>query len=78
MDRTSAATGDMKPVSLETLTKAMQEIDLLPKSDQWIVIDPHGRVHKGKVEDMTRVLLAEHPLLKMPPMFPFERGALDV
>jgi len=78
MDGTSATTGDMKPVSLETLTRAMQEIDLLPKPDQWIVIDPQGRMYKGKVEEVTRVLLAEHPLLKMPPMFPFERGALDV
>lgn len=78
MDGTSSTTGDMKPVSLETLTRAMQEIDLLPKPDQWIVIDPQGRMYKGKVEEVTRVLLAEHPLLKMPPMFPFDRGALDV
>ena len=78
MDGTSAAIGDLKPVSLDTLTRAMQEIDLLPKPDQWIVIDPQGRMYKGKVEDVTRVLLAEHPLLKMPPMFPFGRGALDV
>lgn len=78
MDGTSATTGNMKPVSPETLKQAMQEIDLLPKPDQWIVIDPHGKMYKGKVEDVTRVLLAEHPLLKSPPMFPFERGALDV
>ena len=78
MDVTSAMPGDMKPVSLETLKRAMQEIDLLPKPDQWLVIDPQGRMYKRKVEDVTRVLLAEHPLLKMPPMFPFERGALDV
>ena len=78
MDGTSAMPGDMKPVSLETLTRALQEIDLLPKPDQWIVIDPQGRMYKGKVEEVTRVLLAEHPLLKMPQMFPFERGALDV
>jgi|GWRWMinimDraft_8_1066016.scaffolds.fasta_scaffold27916_1 hypothetical protein len=78
MDGTSAATGDMKPVSLETLTRTMQEIDLLPKPDQWIVIDPQGQMFKGKVEDVTRVLLAEHPLLKLPPLFPLVRGALDV
>ena len=60
MDGTSATTGDMKPVSLETLTRAMQEIDLLPKPDQWIVIDPQGRMYKGKVEEVIRVLLAEH------------------
>ena len=78
MDVTSATTGDMKPVSLETLTRAMQEIDRLPKPDQWIVIDPQGRMYKGKVEEVIRVLLAEHPLLKRLSMFPFERGALDV
>lgn len=78
MDGTSATTGDMKPVSLETLTRAMQEIALLPKPDQWIVIDPQGRMYKGKVEEVIRVLLAEHPLLKRLSMFPFERGALDV
>ena len=75
MDGTSATTGDMKPVSLETLTRAMQE---MPKPDQWIVIDPQGRMYKGKVEEVIRVLLAEHPLLKRLSMFPFERGALDV
>lgn len=75
--QTSTMPKDMQPVNLETLTRAMQEIDLLPKPDQWILIDPQGRMFKGKVEDMTRVLLTEHPLLKLPSVFPFERGALD-
>lgn len=57
MDGTSSTTGDMKPVSLETLTRAMQEIDLLPKPDQWIVIDPQGRMYKGTVEQMMRLLV---------------------
>jgi hypothetical protein len=35
-------------------------------------------MYKGTVEEVTRVLLAEHPLMKMPKMLPFERGALDV
>lgn len=74
MDGTGATTGDMKPVSPETLVRAMQEIDLLPKPDQWIVIDPQGRMYRGKVEAVMWVLLAEHPLLKMPPMSLFERG----
>lgn len=66
MDGTSSTTGDMKPVSLETLTRAMQEIDLLPKPDQWIVIDPQGRMYKGTVEQMTRLLVQEHPLMRTP------------
>ena len=41
------------------------------------MIDPQGRMYKGTVEEVTRVLLMEHPLMKMPKM-PFERGALDV
>ncbi len=69
MSATSATTRDMSPLSLETLTKAMREIELMPNRDQWIVVDPHGRMYKGKVEDVIHVLLAEHPLLKMPKMF---------
>lgn len=66
MDATTATTGNLEPVRLETVLKAMEEISLLPKPDQWVVIDPHGRMYKGKVEDVTRVLMAEHPLLKTP------------
>ena len=63
----AAGTWDkLKPVSMETLTRAMQEIDLLPKPDQWIVIDPHGRMYKGTVEQMTRPLVQEHPLMRTP------------
>lgn len=62
MDRTTS-TGNRKPVSLETLLNAMREIEMLPKPDQWIVIDPHGRMYSGTVEHVMRVLAAEHPLL---------------
>jgi hypothetical protein len=65
----TATTVDMKPVSLETLTRAMQEIDLLPKPDQWIVVDPQGRMYKGTVEQVLPVLTAAHPLFKMPLAF---------
>lgn len=63
---TTAATGDMKPVSLETLTRAMQEIDMLPKPDQWIVVDQQGRMYKGTVERVLPVLTAAHPLFRTP------------
>ncbi len=62
--QTSTMPRDMQPVSIETLKKAMKELELLPKPDQWLVVDPHGRMYKGDVEQMTRVLLAQHPLLK--------------
>jgi hypothetical protein len=57
---------DMRPVSVETLKQAMQEIDMLPKLDQWIVMDPQGRMYKGTVEQMTRLLVQYHPLMRTP------------
>lgn len=62
-------TEDMQPVSMETMTRAMKEIDLLPKPDQWIVIDPQGRTYKGKVEQVLPVLTAAHPFFKTPLAF---------
>ena len=78
MDVTTATATSLEPVNIETVPNAMREIEFLQELDQWIVIDPQGRMYKGKVEEVTRVLLAEHPLMKMPKMLPFERGALDV
>lgn len=66
MTQTATIPRDMQPVSVETLTRAMQEIGLLPKPDQWIVIDPQGRMYKGTVEQMTRLLVREHPLMRTP------------
>jgi hypothetical protein len=65
MSNTTASTGSTTPVSAEAMTKAMQEINLLPKPDQWVLVDPQGRVYRGKVEDVARVLMAEHSLLPM-------------
>ena len=68
MDGT-ASTGNMQPVSIETLLNAMREIDMLPKHDQWIIVDPQGRMHKGTVEQVLPVLTSAHPLFKMPLSF---------
>lgn len=74
MDGT-ASTGNMKPVTIETMLNAMREIDLLPKLDQWIVVDPQGRMYHGTYEQVMPVMLAQHPLLKMPPTFGrFDKG----
>jgi len=54
---TSTMPRDMQPVNEETLKRAMQEIALLPKPDQWILIDPRGRMYKGAIEDVARLLL---------------------
>lgn len=61
--QTRAMPRDMQPVSVETMRRAMQEIDLLTKPDQWILVDPQGRMYKGTVEQMTRLLAQHHPLL---------------
>lgn len=63
---TNATQHDTQPVSVEALTRAMQEIGLLPQPDQWIVIDPQGRMYEGTVEQMTRLLVREHPLMRTP------------
>ena len=74
MSETSASTNTTQ-VSLEDVKRAVQEIELPPKIGDWVVIDPYGRMYKGSVQDMTRVLLAEHPLLKMPIGTPMHAAA---
>ena len=61
---TTAVPRETQPVSIEALARAMEAIDRLPKPNQWIVIDPHGRMYKGTVEQMTRLLVQEHPLMR--------------
>lgn len=71
-DTCISTTGNTTPISIEAIAKAMQEINLFPKPDKWVLIDPQGRVYVGKVEDVTRILMMEHPLLKLantPPSF---------
>lgn len=61
---TRAVCGSQETMTVDKLKEALARIEALPKNDEWIVIDPQGRMYKGKVEEVTRVLLAEHPLLK--------------
>lgn len=68
MDGT-ASTGNTEQVSLDAILKAVREIDMLQKPDQWIVIDPHGRMYKGTVEQVLPVLTAAHPMFKKPLSF---------
>ena len=63
---TTATTCETAPVSAEAMMKAIREIDLLPKSTEWVLIDPHGRVYEGNIEDIALIVMNEHPLLKMP------------
>lgn len=64
MTLTTGTTANMVPISLEALEKAMREIDLLPRLNEWVVVDPSGRIYKGKFEDVFPVMLREHPLFK--------------
>ena len=56
--------GSFKPITVEELKRVMQEIDLLPKLEDWILAAPDGRVFKGKPEELLQVLMPYHPLLK--------------
>lgn len=62
---TSTMPRDMQPVSVETLKRAMQEIDLLPKPDQWILIDPQGRMYRGTVDQVAMKLMQSQPLMQL-------------
>jgi putative phage-type endonuclease len=59
---TEAMPRDIQPVSVETPTRAIPDIDLLQKPNQWTVIDPKGRMHKGTLEQMTQLLVQQRPL----------------
>lgn len=54
----------MTPISVDDLMKAMRDIDLLPRLNEWIIVDPQGRMYKGKFEDVFPVMLRDHPLFK--------------
>ena len=66
---TTTTTGNTQPVTLDTILAAMREIEMLPKNDRWIVIDPRGRMYRGTVEQVIPVLAAEHPFIKAPISF---------
>lgn len=72
---TTASTGDMQPVSLEAIQRAMREIDLLPRNKEWMLIDPNGNMWKTEdVAKLMGVLATHHPLLRHPrtDVTPFE------
>lgn len=55
----------VKSVNIEAVLSALSEIDLIPKLDQWILINPKWALFKGTVEQITPVLLKKHPLFYM-------------
>jgi hypothetical protein len=63
---TTATANGGDAVSVRDLEKAIEELKKLPIPDQWIVIDPYGKMYRGKYEQIIPYLLKEHPLLKRP------------
>jgi hypothetical protein len=47
-------------MNLERMAAIVANLQL---SQEWMVIDPQGRVYRGPVAEMTQVLLQHHPLL---------------
>lgn len=68
-ETTTGITGNGNPVKLDDILDAMRKLSALPNNDQWIVVDPQGRMYKGKVEEVLPVLTAAHPLFKTPISF---------
>jgi hypothetical protein len=61
-------------MTIEKILDAARSADkLISDNDKWIVIDPQGTIYTGKVEDVTRVLLAEHPLMKSLSDYPIDK-----
>lgn len=63
---TSTVPKSTQEVSVAALEQAMREIGLLTKPDQWLLIDPQGRMYRGTVEQMLAVLVRQHPLMRPP------------
>ncbi len=64
---TTGSTGNFNPPTPEQIRKAVDAIDAikaLPKLNEWMLFDPSGRAYKGTIEDITRVVLQHHPLMK--------------
>lgn len=55
----------MSPLTLDQLERAMREVDLLPKNDEWMLVSPDGKVWRGDVQHIFMVLAPHHPLLKL-------------
>lgn len=62
---TSGSTGTTATdvLRMEEALKGMRRVlDEAKISDQWVAIDPQGRMYKGKVEELLPVMLRDHPL----------------
>ena len=55
----------MLPLTLDQMERAMREVGLLPASNEWMLINPDGKVWRGDVQHIFMVLAPHHPLLKL-------------
>jgi hypothetical protein len=62
---TTGAPLPLPPEKVQTLLRQLNDFADRPKSP-WLVVDPHGRVYRGELEEVLPVLLAHHPLLRLP------------
>lgn len=58
------ASNVMLPIALDQIERAMREVDLLPKNDEWTLGSPDGKVWRGDVRHIFMVLAPHHPLLR--------------
>lgn len=62
----TTGSGPFGTVTYEDVLAAVEKLKALPKNDKWIVIDPNGNAFTGTINEITAVVLRDHPLLKQP------------
>jgi hypothetical protein len=60
----TTSNGAMSPLTLDQMERAMREVGLLPKNNEWTLVSPDGKVWRGDVQHIFMVLAPHHPLLK--------------
>lgn len=61
---TTATNHTIPSPTVEGMKRMIEEIRSLPVKDQWMLIDPQGKIHAGTAQQLLQVLMREHPLLK--------------
>ena len=63
---TSAVSGSQGTLTLDMLREVGAKLDAQSKSvnQDWVVIDPQGRVYRGDIQRVFAILAPRHPLLK--------------
>lgn len=64
-------TGNGISMTVDDVKKAIDAVSELnkslePKNKEWFLVTPDGKVYKGNIELMMRVMVQHHPLFKIP------------